>query len=526
MQSADEVNIRDSEKLNAKTRSVSSKYTVLFTGFAVMVLFVFLFLYLHRRTDTSDLSGLDLSQADINNRIAVLPFVNITRDSTVEFICDGITDELITTLSRFDVPKVIARTSVMRFKGTSKGIVEISHELRVGTVLEGSVQRAGNRLRISAQLVDAATEEHLWAQDYNRDFGDILAIQTSIADSVAAALKGQLFVETKEPPRQVVPSNSEAHSTYLKGRYFWNKRTYESIDTAIGYFERTLEIDPDYAKAYVGLADSYLQLGEWGLMPAHQAFARVDRNVLEALLFDEGLGEAHCTRAAAYHSLAWSWKRAEQEFRMAIALSPNYATAHQWFAEHLSTMRRHDEALAEIERARELDPLSLVINAVDGWLLFCAKKNDLAIEQLLRTSSVDSSFALTDVYLGRAYIAKSMFSKGLAVLNRSREKFPSDPTVLAALGYALARNGKTEAAKKVIEELDHASGQHYGLSNFKALIYAGLSENDLTLEWLEKAYQQHVPWLSWVNVDPAFDHLRAEARFAALIDKMSLSDGR
>ncbi|MFQ5676333.1 MAG: response regulator [bacterium] len=456
------------------------------------------------------------------NRIAVLPFANISQDPTDEFLSDGITEELIMTLSKIKPLRVIASTSVMKFKDREKGIGEIGRELQVGTILEGSVRKAGNKLRVSAQLIDAVTEEHLWAQDYDREFNDVFAIQTDIAKRVADALKVQLLVQSNPEVGRVPAPNQNAHTYYLKGRYFWNKRNNEAFHTALEYFQKAIETDPTYAKAYVGFADCYLQLGEWGCLPALEAFAKVEENVLQALSIDAGLGEAHGTLAVAYHSLVWNWQSAEEEFKIAIELNTNYATVHQWFAEYLSIMGRHDEAMKEIERARELDPLSLVIGAVTGWLYYCAGDYDKAIEQLSKTAGMDSSFALTAVYLGRAYLSKSMHREALAVLRNAKQRFPHNTTVLAALGYALAVSGGAKEARGIIEQLNLATEQSYSTSSFKALIYAGLGEDDLALTWLERAYENHVPWLSWVAVDPSYDHLRSYPRFIALMEKMSL----
>jgi eukaryotic-like serine/threonine-protein kinase len=448
--------------------------------------------------------------------LAVLPLENLSHDPEQEYFADGMTEALITDLSKIGALKVISRTSVMQYKGAKKRLPEIAKELNVDAVIEGSVQRAGNRVRITAQLIRAATDTHLWADSYERDLQNVLALQDDVAQAIAEQIRVRLTPQerTRLTGGRIV--NPQAYEMYLKGRYFWNRRTRDALPKAVDYFQRAADIDPTYALAHVGLADSYVVLGVNQFLTPSEAFPKAKRAALKALELDSALAEAH-TSLAFVLAREWDWAGAEREFQRALELNPGYSTAHHWYSYFLTMMGRHEEAIAEARRATELDPLSLVINANLGVVLYYAGHSDEAIRQGLRTVDLDPNFYIAHFNLGLAYKKAGIFDKAIAELERARALSGNNPMPLAALGAVYGFSGRKAHAEKVLMELRELSKRGYVSPYLLAGVYTGLGEKEQAIEWLEKAYEERDSLLPWIKVSPTFDSLRSDPRFQDLL---------
>jgi TolB-like protein/class 3 adenylate cyclase/tetratricopeptide (TPR) repeat protein len=454
------------------------------------------------------------------DRVAVLPFANISPVAADEYFADGMTEELISSVSQIPGLRVIARTSVMKYKGANTPIAEIGRELNVGSVLEGSVRKSGNSLRISVQLVETSNQERRWSQTYDREIEDVFAIQTEIAQRVAGALRDQVLGPTAQPDLPRPTGNPEAYLRYLRGRQFWNRRTKESLHRAVGYFEEALEIDPGFAKAFVGLADSYavLALLEW--MAPRAAYPKAQEAVEKALVLDAQLADAHTSLGLIRFQYSWDWPGAEAEFRKAIGLNPNYAPAHHFYADLLKALGRFDEALAEIAKARDLDPLSLPINTGVGHVLYLSRQYDQAIEEYKRAVELDPTFMATHVWFGRPYLEKGMFAEAIAELETAVRLSGDSTLALAMLGHGLASAGRTQEAMQVLARLKERSESEYVPSYWIAVIYNGFKDREQVLGWLRKAFEERSSWLVWSNVEPRFAWLRNDPEFAALMKAM------
>jgi TolB-like protein/Tfp pilus assembly protein PilF len=445
--------------------------------------------------------------------IAVLPFVDLSPQQDQAYFCDGLADELINRMSKIENLRVPARTSVFSFKGKELDIQEIGKKLNVGTVLEGSVRKAGDKLRITVQLVKVDEGYPLWSEKYDRSMEDIFALQDEISLAIVDNLKIKLLGKEKQEFIKGQTQNLEAYDSYLKGRYFWNKRTVEDIRRSVEYFQQAIKEDPQYALAYAGLADSYITLGDWRGLSPNEAFTEAKKAAEKALEIDDQLAEAHNSLAYIKYIYEWDWPGAERGFKHSISLNPNYATAHQWYAEFLTIIGRFDEALKEAKRAQELDPLSLIINAVGGWPYMYSRKYDQAIEHFQKTLEMDPDFMPARSYLARTYIGKSMYKEALREYEILND--------LPGMGQAYAKMGKTKEARQVLEELrERSKHTHIGPSRV-ALIYFALGENDAGFEWLEKAYEERCYGMSRLEVDPGLDSVRSDPRFKALLKKMN-----
>jgi eukaryotic-like serine/threonine-protein kinase len=498
---------------------ISSRRAALSGGAAVVVLLVGLFA-LNVGGWRARLLGRGVSPRI--ESLAVLPLENFSHDPDQEYFADGMTEALITDLSKISALRVISRTSVMQYKGVKKPLPLIAKELNVDAVVEGSVQRSGDHVRITAELIGAQTDTHLWAESYDRDLRDILALQDDVARAIANQIKVKLTPQEQVRLASARPVNPEAHEAYLKGRYYWNKRNEEGLHRAIEYFSEAAEKDRNYALAHAGLADSYGVLGEYGLLPAKEAYAKVREATTRALELDDTLAEAHNALATVKWDYDWDWPGAEREFRRAIELNPGYATAHMWYSELLSELGRHEEALAEIKRAQQLDPLSLIINSVSGLRLLSAGRDDLAIEQLQKTLEIDPNFARAHFFLGQAYMRKGAFAEAIAEFHRATTLSPNITQYKGGLGYAYARAGKSAEAHKLLSELKEHSKRRYVSWSDLAAIYAGLGEKDQAFACLENAYEQRETRVVKVNVVPFFDPLRSDPRFADLLRRIGL----
>jgi TolB-like protein/Tfp pilus assembly protein PilF len=457
------------------------------------------------------------------DRVAVLPFTNISHDPADEYFTDGITEEVISSVSKTKGLRVIARTSVMRYKGASKAIAEIGRELNVGSILEGSVRKAGDKIRISVQFIETANEEPRWSETYDREISDVFAIQSEIAQKVAEALREHVL---GEPPRseEESPSSPEAYLNYLRGRQFWNKRTEEDLKKAIEFFDEALKIDGNYAKAYTGLADSYAVLALLEFMAPNEAYPKAKQAVDKALSLHARLADAHTSLGLIRFQYDWDWQGAEQAFRQAIDINPNYAPAHHFFADYLKAMGRFDEALLEIEKARELDPLSLAINTGVGHVLYLSRQYDKAIEEYKRAVELDPSFMATHVWFGRPYLEKGLFAEAIAELETAVRLSGESTLALAMLGHGLASAGRTDDALQILEKLKDRAKTQYVPSYWIAVIYNGFKDREQTMAWIWKAFEERSSWLVWSNVEPRFTWLRDDPDFAALMKAMKFPE--
>lgn len=453
------------------------------------------------------------------DRIAVLPFSNISADVADEYFADGMTEELISSVSRTKGLRVIARTSVMRYKGAGRPIGEIARELNVGSVLEGSVRKAGDKVRVTVQLVDASNEEPRWSQEYDRELRDVFEIQGDIAQKVAEALRLHVLGAPSSVERSHT-QNTGAYIDYLRGRQAWNKRNEEGLKQAIVFFEKALAADADYAMAYTGLADSYATLALLELVAPNEAYPKAKEAIGKALALNPRLAEAHTSLGLVRFQYDWNWAGAEEEFHEAIRLNPNYAPAHHYFADYLKAMGRFEEALSEIAKAQELDPLNLAINAGVGHVLYLSRQYDKAIEQYQETVDLDPAFMLTHVWFGRPYLEKGMFTEAISELETGVRLSGEGTLALGMLGHGLASAGKKEEAEQVLQKLKERSKDRYVPSYWVAVVYNGFKDRGRVLAWLKKAFDERSSWLVWSNVEPRFDWLRNDLEFASLMKAM------
>jgi adenylate cyclase len=461
-----------------------------------------------------------LTQVELpKNRIAVIPFTNISQNQSNEYFADGMTEELISSISEISGLHVIARTSVMRYKGASKPVSAIGRELNVGTILEGSVRKAGEKIRISVQLVDTMSEEPRWSHKYDHELKDIFAIQSEIADNVASALREHVLGEKRAIEARVT-SSTDAYLSYLRGRQFWNKRTEKGLRRAIDFFEEALRVDPNYARAYAGLADSYAMLALLEFMAPNDAYPRARQAAEKALDLEPRLAEAHTSLGLIRFMYDWDWSDAERELRQAIEINPNYAPAHHFLADHLKAMGRFTEALAEIGIARALDPLSLAINTGVGHVLYLSRQYDLAIEEYKRAVELDPNFMATHVWFGRPYLEKGMYAEAISELETAVKLSGESALALGMLGHGLASAGNEKEALEVLDKLKERAKTQYVPSYWIAVIYNGFKDRDQVVAWMGKAFDERSSWLVWSNVEPRFDWIRGDPDFIAFIAAM------
>ena len=454
--------------------------------------------------------------------LAVLPLENLSGDASQDYFADGMTDELIADLGQISALRVISRTSVMGYKHTRKPLPQIARELNVDAVLEGTVMRSGQQVRITAQLIQASADKHLWAQSYEGDLRDTLALQNKVARAVAEQIRINLNPQEQAALKNVKVVNPDAYEAYLKGRYFWNKRTADGLKKAIDYFNQAIEKDPNYAQAYTGLADSYALLGDWeyGVLPPKEAFPRAKAAATKALDLDSTLGEAHTSLAFSLDVFDWDWESAEREFRRAIELNPGYATAHHWYAWHLIVLGRSSEAIAEMRKAENLDPLSLIISADMADALLITRRYDESIQQSRKTIDMDPNFAIAHYQLGQAFVQRHMYNEAIAELQKAIEFSGGNPTCTSNLAYAYAVSGRRKEAVKILNELKKRSNHGFSNASEIALIYTGLDEKDQAMTWLERAYEER--FNPSILQRPAFDPLRSDRRFQDLLRRIGL----
>ena len=452
--------------------------------------------------------------------IAVLPFANLSRDPDNEYFVAGIQDEIITRLAQVADLKVISCTSTRRFKG-SQNLSQVARELGVAHILEGSIQKSGDQVHVNVQLINALTDVHLWADIYDRKMTDIFAVESEIAKTIADTLRVKLTGDQARAITARPTENNAAHELYLKGRYFWFKRTAADLKKAADYFQQAIDADPNYALAYVGLADALVLVPAYGGASPQECYPKAKAAARRAIELDDKLAEAH----ASYGKVLWNYDldftQSLSEFERAIKLNPNYPTAHHWYGNSpLASLGRFDQAIAEGKRAVELDPLSLIYSTDLGATLILARRYDEAIERFRRVLELDPNFYYAHYNLGLALELKGDLNAAIAEYTRARE-LSNDPSPTAMLGHAYAAAGRKADALQMLDELGEAAKHRYVLNPAFALVELGLGHKEKALDWLEKAYDAHeARFIAYVKVDPFLDPLRGDPRFEALVQKV------
>jgi TolB-like protein/Flp pilus assembly protein TadD len=454
--------------------------------------------------------------------IAVLPFENRSEDKENAYFAEGIQDEILTRLSKISDLKVISRTSTEHYKSAPENLPEIARQLGVAHILEGSVQKKGDAARVNAKLIKAADDSHLWADTFDRKLTDVFAVESEISKAITEKLQAKLTGSAEHVLASRPTENPEAHELYLRGRYFWNKRTTENLKKAIDYFEQAIVEDPAYALAYSGLADAHAVLPFYAATPPKDDAQKALAAAHKAVQLDESLAEAHTSLANAL-VLNLQYSASVPEFRRAIELNPNYATAHHWYGEVLQNEGRFDEAVVELKRAQELDPLSLVVNSVLGAIWITADRNDEAIEQLRKTVEMDPTFDLTHWFLGQAYENNGQLAEAIAQYEKAVQLNP-DPAVLASLARAYALAGRKEETRKILDNLTTESGQRYIPAYSLALIHLSLGDKEEALRFLEKSYEDRAVFdtgvFGSIKIDRRLDPLRGDPRFDNLVERV------
>jgi TolB-like protein/Tfp pilus assembly protein PilF len=449
----------------------------------------------------------------------VLPFVNISNDPENEYFCDGLAEALLNALSKIEALRVAARTSACSFKGKEADIREIGQRLNVSAVLEGSVRKADNRLRIAAQLVNVADGYHLWSQRYDRELQDIFDIQDEISVAIVEALKVKLLGEEKAAVLRRYTENTEG--LYLQGRYCWNKRTEAALQKGAAYFQQAIQLDPNFALAWAGLADSEL-LGASSASP-REAMPKAKAAVIKALELDDNLAEAHASLGRIKMAFDWDWTGAEPEFQRALALNPNYATGHQWYANFLLAVGHAAEAEAEIALACELEPFSLILNCARGWVYHRSRQYDRAAEQYRHTLEMDPHFVMAQREIAFVYEQQGRYDEALAMIQQAIGEGGENPIALGMLGYILASSGQHDEARKVIAQLQAWRRRAYLPPQVIAVIHAALGEREQAMDLLWQSYEDHSSPLMWMKVDPWLDNLRDDPGFAELLRRVGLN---
>ncbi len=460
--------------------------------------------------------------------IAVLPLENMMGDAEQDYFVEGMHEALITELSKIGALKVISRTSAMRYKDSDKSVPEIARELGVDAVIEGSVLRVGEQVRITAQLIEAATDRHLWADNFDRELRNILALHSEVAQAIAQEIKVAVTPEQETRLAEARPVNPEAYEAYLKGRYHWHKRGVgagaEGLKEASQYFRQAIEKDPGYALAYAGLADVYVIQPTWGFAPPSERFPRARAAALKALELDESLAQAYASLGFLKVQYDRDWKGAEEDFRRALELNPSYATAHHWYGLLLSMLGKHEGAIAELQSAERLDPFSPIISNNLGRVLYLARRYDRAVQQLQKTVEMHPDFSHGFIELAVPYALMGRHSEALAAGEKG-SALPEVVPIYGYIGWIYARAGRKAEARRVLNRLQELSSQQYIDPGAIATIYFGLGQTEEALNWLEDAYEELGTFrILHINVDPVFDPLREDPRFQSLLRRMNFPE--
>lgn len=454
--------------------------------------------------------------------LAVLPLENFSGDASQDYFADGMTEELITNLGQISALRVISRTSVMTYKRARKSLPQIAAELNVEAVVEGSVLHLGDRVRITAQLIQVPADKHIWTQTYEEDIRDTLTLQNKVARAIAEQIKVTLNKQEQVALGGVKTVNPDAYRAYLTGRHYWNKRTAGDLKKAIDYFNRAVEKDPKFAAAYSGLADAYALSGDWeyGISSPESAFPQAKAAASKALALDDTLAEAHTSLAFVSDLYDWNWQAAEREYKRAIALNPGYATTHHWYAWHLVVMGRNDEALAEMKKAGDLDPLSPIISAELAAVLCIAKLYDESVQQSQRTLELHPNFAIAHYELAQAFAQKGMHDRAISELGIAIDLSNGNAAFNSELAYVYAISGRAQEAIRMAEELRDRQERPSSTDAHLAMIYVGLGNHDEAMRWLKRAFVAR--FNPSILMRPAFDPLRSDARFQDLSREIGL----
>jgi TolB-like protein/DNA-binding winged helix-turn-helix (wHTH) protein/Flp pilus assembly protein TadD len=455
--------------------------------------------------------------------LAVLPLENLSRDASEEYFADGMTDQLIANLGQIAALRVISRTSVMPYKRARKSLPQIARELNVDAVVEGTVLHSAGRVRITTQLIEGLSDRHLWAQSYDGDLRDTLTLQNTVARAIAEQIRINVSPQEQAALKVVKVVDPEALQIYLKGRYFWNKRTADGLKRARDYFEQAIAKEPTYAQAYSGLADTYALLGDWqyAVITVKEALPKAKASAIKALELDNTLGEAHTSLAFCLDGFDWDLAAGDKEFKRALELNPGYATGHHWYAWHLSLLGRLRDAIAEMKKAENLDPLSLIINADLAELLGIAHLYDESIQQSRKTIEMNPDFGLAHNHLAQAYLQKHMSEQAIAELQKAVQLSGSSPTITANLARAYAGSGRRNEAVQLLNDLKRRSNLGYSYAPEIAVVYAALGDGDQAMVWLEKGFEER--FNPGVLLRPGFDPLRSDPRFRAIVQRVGLN---
>ncbi|MBZ5538505.1 MAG: tetratricopeptide repeat protein [Acidobacteriia bacterium] len=448
--------------------------------------------------------------------IVVLPFVNLSSDPENEYLCDGLSEELINGLTKVRNLRVVAHSSAFSFKGRDTDVREIGHRLNVGSVLEGSVRKAGNRLRISAQLINATDGYHVWSEQFDRQMDDVFAIQDDISLVILDKLKVELLSEERIALVKHPTDNLDAYHLYLKGRSFWHRRYEGFMQKALECLQQAVEKDPLYALAHAGLADAYSAWGIWGLAAPREVFSKATAAAEKALEIDSTLAEGYASRALISMFYDWDWAAAESGLSRAIELNPGCALVHLFFGHYLSLVGQFDEAIAAMKQAQDLDPLSPVIGANVGWTLYLARDCEAAIEELHKVLELDPHFGIAHFYLGFIYARMERYKEAIAAFQKAVEATGGMPWAAGSVGYAHALSGKQDRAVTVLRELERQAKQRYVPSSALLLIYLGMGEDEKVFECIRRGYEERDAMLPWLKVMPEFDRLQPDSRFQDL----------
>ena len=497
------------------TSRLAAAIAIVVVGLAALLVFA-----IHARNVTTNQAN-----ATRSTSLVVLPLENLSGDKDQDYFADGMTDELIANLAKIRSLHVISRSTAMTYKGTRKPLSEIARELNVDAVVEGTVMRVGSRVRITAELVQVSTDHHLWADTYESQMGDVLALQNRVSAAIVNEIRINLTPEERERLAKTPAVAPEAYENYLKGLYYWNKRSDENLTRAIGYFERATQLDPNYALAYAGLSDCYAIISAeiFGTMPASEAAPKARAAAVRALELDSTLAEAQTSLATEKFNYEWDWSGAAQGFERAIGLNPSYATAYQRYSLYLIAMGRAQDSFAQIQKARALDPLSLSINFSLGWRLYMARQYDAAITQLKDTLEMDPSYELPHLVAGQAYEQKGNYALAIPELRKAVELSRGTPLMVSALAHAYARSGRSgnrAEAEKLLAQLQAKSMNQYVSPYYFAIVCVGLGRTEEALDWLEKAFGDRSNGLVFLKVEPELDDLRSNSRFIALQQKL------
>jgi len=455
--------------------------------------------------------------------IAVLPFVNMSADKGDEYLSDGVSEELITTLSKITGLQVKARTSSFAFKGRNEDIQKIAELLHVSHLLEGSVARAGNRLRITAQLIQASDGNHLWSDTYDREMQDIFAVRSEVAQQVAETLQIRLLGEDKKRLDKKPTENLEAYNLYRQGRYYSENITEDNFKKALGFYQQAIEKDPRFALAYAGEADTNVVAADVFIAP-REAFSKAKEGALKAIELEDNLAEAHASLGHVHFHYDWDWLAAEKEFKRALVLNPQSAQTHLLYTEYLVGMGRFDEAYDQGRQALQIDPLSTSAHLCLGFAFLCAGRSDDAIQQFSTAVELNPNDAWVRICLGRAYLSKGMEQRAIEEMETAQRSDPNNPLVIGLLGYGYAVTGRRPDALKSLEALGEMEKKHYVSRISRVYVYAGLGDKDKAFEWLEKAYQERSDLLAWFRKDPESKGLHSDPRFAPLMRKVGFTE--